>query len=188
MSTRTTGASAAGTTTGTSAAATTDVPRAAAAVEAAEGADDTSPATGMMRPADAGMNTRRAGAWAADAAAAARAMTSETDPPHANATTIEDTTTYHNTTTGHSSWARNPAAGTRRGEDGETENENAAGEVDRQRAAGTNAAAGEDTAEAATATSTTLAIEARPATDANGTTTATAGTKDESPRGENPRE
>ena len=152
-----------------------------------EGADETSPATGMMRPADAGMNTRRAGAGAADAAAAARAMTSETDPPHANATTIEDTTTDHDTTTGRSSWARNPAAGTRRGEDGETENENAAGEVERQRAAGTNAAAGEDTEEAATATSTTLAIEARPATDANGTTTATAGTKDESPRGESPR-
>ena len=121
------------------------------------------------------------------AAAAARAMTSETDLPNANATTIEDTTTDHDTTTGRSSWARSPAAGTRRGADGETENENAAGEVDRQRAAGTNAAAGEDTEEAATATSTTLAIEARPATDANGTTTATAGTKDESPRGENPR-
>ena len=156
--------------------------------EAAEGADETSPATGMMRPADAGMNTRRAGAGAADAAAAARAMTTETDRPHANATTIEDTTTDHHTTTGRSSWARNPAAGTRRGEDGETENENAAGEVDRhQRAAGTNAAAGEDTEEAAAATSTTLAIEARPATDANGTTTATAGTKDESPHGESPR-
>ena len=159
----------------------TDVPRAAAAGEAAEGADETSPATGMMRPADAGMNTRRAGAGAA------RAMTSETDPQHANATMIEDTTTDHDTTTGRSSWARNPAAGTRRGADGETENENAAGEVERQRAAGTNAAAGEDTAEAATATSTTRAIEARPATDANGTTTATAGTKDESPRGESPR-
>ena len=141
----------------------------------------------MMRPADAGMNTRRAGAGAADAAA--RAMTSETDPQHANATMIEDTTTDHDTTTGHSSWARNPAAGTRRGEDGETENENAAGEVDRhQRAAGANAAAGEDTAEAATATSTTLAIEARPATDANGTTTATAGTKDESPHDESPHD
>ena len=34
------------------------------------GADETSPATGMMRPADAGLNTRRAGAGAADAAAA----------------------------------------------------------------------------------------------------------------------